>query len=85
MVTKTIALEKKLNNFKGHLENAGFKTIEFNMNSNTGWQNADLVVLSGMNENLMGMQDIQTGVPVINATGLSPDDIVQKAMERLGQ
>lgn len=49
-----------------------------------GLQNVDAVVVSGMHENLLGMHDIQTKAPVINAEGMSADQVLSELRTRLG-
>lgn len=42
----------------------------------------DAVVLSGADQNIMGMQNIVTKAPVINASGLSPEEIWNEIQRR---
>ena len=42
----------------------------------------DAVVLSGMNQNIMGIQDITTKAPVIDASGLSPEEVWNQIKSR---
>ncbi|MDH7480279.1 MAG: YkuS family protein [Syntrophomonadaceae bacterium] len=39
------------------------------------------VVVTGMDSNLMGMQDIRTAAPVIDATGQTADQILRRIRE----
>lgn len=39
---------------------------------------ADAVVLTGMDDNLLGDGTTQTGAPVIEASGLSADEVVRR-------
>jgi len=83
MEQKTIALEEGLSIFKGPLEEAGFSTVEITRFGEKEWGDADLVMISGQNNNLMGIQTIETQVPVINVAGLTAEEIVDLARERL--
>lgn len=68
---QTIAVENNLQPVKEALEAQGFKTVDMREA-----RKADCLVISGMDENVMGMEDIQVNVPVISAQGKTPKDIV---------
>lgn len=83
MGQKTIALEEGLRRLQQPLKEAGFSTVEMDKEGKMGWQQADLVIVSGLNDNLMGIQNIETQVPVIRAAGLTAGEIINLARERL--
>jgi hypothetical protein len=81
---KTIAVEGGLTQIKQALEQAGFTTVAMDQQGNQGdFRNASMIVVSGMNDNLMGIQDTDTKAPVISAAGLTAEEVVRIAKERL--
>lgn len=83
MKQKTIALEEGLGRFRQPLEEAGFSTVEITRFGERGFNGADLVMVSGQNNNLMGIQTIGTPAPVINVAGLTAEEIVELVRDRL--
>lgn len=49
-----------------------------------GAADCDCCVISGGDKDLMGMQDIQFNGPVINAEGMTADEVYQ-AIQRIGR
>jgi hypothetical protein len=43
-----------------------------------GQRDVDAVIVSGMSNNFMNIQDTGTSAPVIDASGKSPQDIVER-------
>ncbi|NLT93991.1 MAG: YkuS family protein [Clostridia bacterium] len=74
-MAKQIAVEKGLENVSQALKDAGYQVVNL---ENVNLQNVQCVVVSGGSENLMGIQDAETKAPVINAQGLSPQEIIQR-------
>lgn len=83
MKQKTIALEEGLGRFRPPLEAAGFSTVEIARFGRTDLNGADLVMISGQNDDMMGIQTTSTPVPVINVAGFTAQEIVDLARERL--
>ncbi len=46
-------------------------------------RNCDAIVVSGEDVNFMGIQDMQTDAPVIDARGLKPEEVYNVVQERL--
>lgn len=74
-----IAVEKQLSNLLEILETEGYEVVNLD---DTDLDTVDAIVVSGVDNNLMNMQDVVANVPVINASGKTVDDIV-KELERL--
>ncbi len=75
---KNIGIQKELSTVRDYLKNNGFNVYEVdttNITSDTTLQSFDAVVVSGANDNLMGIDNTSTKMPVINADGLTPTDI----------
>ncbi|MDD3840326.1 MAG: YkuS family protein [Clostridia bacterium] len=81
---KNIAIQKGLDPIKDYFEQKGYKIQEFENNPQNAIRNFDdydnlgAIIITGSNENLLGMQDTLTKVPIINARGVSPEDIEKR-------
>lgn len=71
---QTIAVERGLDNVRSFLESQGYQCIALK-NEDSQVQGAAVIVISGGDKNMMGMQDTRTEVPVVSAEGLSPDQV----------
>lgn len=71
-MSKIIAVENNLNPVKDYLTARGCKVIPVEAALNSP---VHAVVISGSDENLMGMQNIQTNAPVFNVSGQTPEEI----------
>jgi hypothetical protein len=75
---KNIGIQKELSTIRDYLKNCGYNVNEVdttNLTSSTTLQSFDAVVVSGVGDNLMGIDDTETKMPVINADGLTPADV----------
>ena len=79
---KRIAVEQGLTPIREHLQQNGYEVVDLN-HAKAATQ-CDCCVISGSDENLMGMQDIVTDAPVINAHGMTPEEVQQQIQERIG-
>jgi hypothetical protein len=77
---QTIAVEEGLTDVRQALQDAGFRVT--GMDPGEIWQ-AGAVVVSGLDVNMMGQQDIVTRAPVINAASRSAEEIVAEVRRRL--
>ncbi len=75
-----VAVEAHLHNIASFLAERGYEVVPL---EDRVPDHADAVVVSGGDDNLMGMQDAETKAPVIRAAGLTPDDIVRALDQRL--
>lgn len=74
---KRVAIEKDLTNIKDYLKNNGF-TVECLENARDNLDSYDAIVVTGQNSNFLGMQDTSTKASVINANGLTPEDVCSR-------
>lgn len=79
MIQGIIAVEPNLSNVIELLETEGYDVVSLDKSS---IDTADAIVVSGADINLMNMQDTLTEVPVINAAGKTPEDILEE-LDRL--
>jgi DNA-binding response OmpR family regulator len=77
---KKIAVQRDLTPVKEYLEGQGYKveTVEFDAFTKAQNEDYDAIVLTGMSNDFLGMQDTATGAPVIDATGMTPEEIFEQ-------
>ncbi|SHJ77847.1 Uncharacterised protein family (UPF0180) [Anaerobranca californiensis DSM 14826] len=74
-----VAVEDGLTDVKQALENAGFKTVNLSQNIT----NPVAVVVTGMDENFLGMQTVTNEVPVIDCRALTAEQVVEEVQRRI--
>lgn len=74
-----IAVDDDLGNVRQALAAAGYDIV----NLEKDMSSADVVVISGMTEDLAGYQNLQSDAAVINAEGMSAAEVVDEIKERL--
>lgn len=70
---RVIAVEDTLGNIRQMLENEGYEVLRM---GDDGFKEADAVVVSGLEDNYMGIEDRQTEAFVLNARGRQPEEIL---------
>lgn len=72
-----IAVEQNLTPVKDYLADKGYQVdcIRISDETPSKLQGYDAVVINGLSNNLLGIQDTMTGAVVINADGLTPEEI----------
>jgi len=80
MAKKRVAIENTLGSVKQLLDQKGYEVVQLDPHTQTGIElkNCDAVVISGMDDNMMGMTTIKTGSPVISAKGMSPQEVLNQ-------
>ncbi|MBM7855807.1 hypothetical protein JOC37_002227 [Desulfohalotomaculum tongense] len=78
MQNKKIAVEDNLTDVKQALQQRGYQVV-----SPQQGQDAAAMVITGMDENIMGMMGITSSAPVIEARGLTTGEILQKIENKL--
>ncbi|OCL27358.1 hypothetical protein U472_07820 [Orenia metallireducens] len=75
-----IAVEGSLSNIKEALKKDGFEVADLNNNT---MQNVDAIVVTGADNNMMNMSNIQSKAQIINAKGLSAEEVKSELKDRL--
>ncbi len=75
-MAKIIAVEDGLSDLKEILKLNGYQVVSPGKNNN-----ADAVVVTGMDNNTMDIQNITTKAPVIDASGYTTDQILSRIRE----
>lgn len=76
-----IAVEKNLKNVKEYFEKNGYEVDSFD---DTKLFNApkvseyDALIISGGNKDFLGYEDTEMATPVIDASGMSPEEILNR-------
>lgn len=85
---KAIGVEKGLSNVAQYLESQGYSVqiLGENIQSNiVKYDNLDAIVTADYNSDMMGFSDTLTKVPVINASGLSAEDVKKMIDEKINK
>lgn len=80
MPRKVIAVEAALSPIKEYLREQGYDVVDLDRAQGT----VDAVVVRGTDNNLLGGQDIVTRAPVIEASGLTPEQVGREIERRTG-
>lgn len=75
-----IAVENSLDDVKNALEQNGHEVVSMDSGN---LQNCDCCVISGQDKNMMGMSETATQASVINAQGMTADQIVERINQSL--
>lgn len=76
-----IGVEQSLTNIQQALRDKGHDVVELKQESDA--KDCAFCVVSGIDSNVMGMQDTMTNASVIEASGLSADEVCQQVEEKL--
>ncbi|TZE82563.1 YkuS family protein [Calorimonas adulescens] len=79
-MAKRVAVESSLTDVKNYLSQKGYEVIDISDNSPESISNVqyDAIVATGLDSNTMGMEDIRTQAPVIQARGLTVEDVYKR-------
>lgn len=78
-----IAVEKGLTPVREYLEDHGYsvETIEFGDQIEAQNDDYDAIVLTGLNNNSLGINETFTNAPIINATGMTPEEVHEQLQQ----
>lgn len=75
-----VCVEDNLGNVKDVLQRNGFEVVSLQGNQIPA---CDCCVISGVDQNVMGMADRATEVNVINAEGLTAEEVLDEVRQRV--
>ncbi|HHV73176.1 hypothetical protein BVF91_08180 [Thermoanaerobacterium sp. PSU-2] len=81
---KKIAVERELSNVKRYLTGKGYDVVNLEQDSNLSGINVndyDAIVITGQHKDMVGFENTYTKSPIIDATGMTPEDI-ENAIKR---
>lgn len=73
---KAVAVEPALSHIRQYLEAQGLHCVDIRDGQPQGA--AAVIVQTGADKNLMGMQDVVHDVPCISADGLTPQEVYER-------
>jgi hypothetical protein len=77
---KKVAVESNLTNVDQALQSGGFQTVGL---EDSSLNDVSAIIVSGQDKNFLGMQDTSRKIPVINAEGLSAEDVVHQVKNHI--
>lgn len=82
-----VGVEKGLNNVEKYLIQQGYDVKQYDEMLNgriNSFDTYDVVVVTGLSENVMGVDEATTSVPIVNAKGLTLKQVRNQVDEKLG-
>jgi hypothetical protein len=76
-----VGVEQSLTNIQQVLREKGYDVVELKQESDA--QNCDCCVVTGLDSNVMGMSDTVTKGSVIDANGMSADEVCRQVESRI--
>lgn len=76
-MAKKVAVEDSLSDLVETLENHGYDITHM------GDSDMEAIIVNGMDDNFMGMEDILYDVPVVNAEGKTPEEVLRELESKL--
>ncbi len=77
-----IGVEESLTNVQQALREKGYDVVELKQETDT--RGCDCCVVTGLDSNVMGMQEKTTNGSVIDADGMTADQVLNEIENRLG-
>ncbi|NLJ79809.1 MAG: YkuS family protein [Firmicutes bacterium] len=77
-MSKTIAVDDELTNIRQYLEERGFRVVS----PAQGFKEVEALVVAGLDTNYLGDQTLAAAAPVIEAKGLTAEEVWRKIEER---
>lgn len=78
---RLVAVEDELSNVVQELKNRGYQVVSMD---DPRWRDAEAVIVRGTDKNFLGMHEPSGGFPVIDASGLTAQEVVRAVEDRLG-
>ena len=82
---KKVAIQNGLSSIKDYLSKEGYTVKEFdNRKKNAGnfLDKYDAVVVTGVNQNIMGIEDTISSTTIIDATGMTAEEVKARIDEK---
>ena len=80
-IVKKIGVEQSLTNIQAALREKGYEVVSLQTESDA--QNVDCCVVTGLDSNVMGIQNTTTSASIIEANGLSADDVINEIEHKM--
>jgi hypothetical protein len=82
-----IAIEPNLTPIKEYLTRQGYQveSVNFNTQPPVNLNGYDAFVVTGLNNDFLGVEKTETRAAVINAAGMSPEDVAKALKQQTGR
>jgi len=80
-MSKKIGIEQSLSDVEAALKEKGYEVVT--MKTDDDAKGCDCCVVTGLDTDMLGISDTMTGASVIQATGLTADEICQQVEQKL--
>jgi hypothetical protein len=77
-----IAVENTLSNVKDILQKSNYQVVDLDLTQDTYVPDVLCYVISGQDKDVMGIANKQADLPVINADGMTSQEVLQQVKER---
>ncbi|SNX55107.1 YkuS family protein [Thermoanaerobacterium sp. RBIITD] len=84
---KKIAVERQLSSVKRYLTDKGYDVVNLEQNSELSGidiKDYDAIVITGQHRDMLGYENTITKSPVIDAAGLTPEDVESQIKRSIG-
>lgn len=78
MAQATVAVQENLPNVQNHLEDAGYYVVSLAPTQNAAPARAEAIVITGGSDDALGREQVHSSVPVIDARGLTPKQVLER-------
>jgi galactitol-specific phosphotransferase system IIB component len=80
-----VAVEQNLTPVKDYLSKMGYSvdTVDMSREFSKSMDKYDAIIVTGMNKNFLGVEDVNTGAVIIDAKGLTAEQVVKEMENRL--
>jgi hypothetical protein len=78
-----VAIEQTLGNIKEVLQTNNFEVVDLNLTQQTYIPDVSCYIISGQDMDIMGIADKQADIPVINAHGMSKEEVLKQVQQRV--
>lgn len=77
---RIIAVDDSLSPVRDYLINRGYRVVDIH---DSDFDSVSAIVVNGIDDNMMGMQETMTKAPVIEASGRTPEEIAREIESRM--